>query len=579
AARWYEKQGLIHETMAHTLAAADYSFAISVLKQRAAQLWIQGEAKMISIWIMALPDALLQNHLDFALLSILKLLDLAQNMPERQWTEARTQSEQLMTRLKRVLYSEWKGSLSEVEMGRIHNRLHILYSLMDIRTALLASDIQEVRRLAQQIQPLAAQEQAAWKKIPLSGLFLSAQVLGDVVLLLPDLLAVKQQALQEQDYSTALVVMCWLAGALLYGGHLHSLHKECLHVQDLLKHLGSQIAIAAYPTLDLAFLFYAWNQLDKAQSSLQNAIQHARHWQDMTVLVWSYSLSVKVFLAAGKLAEAEQALQETQRLIRETGLTAYASEVMAAQVSFWIAHQDLSAAEAWTNRFLCDAAPSEYIHVEEYLALARVYLAQQQYASCLHLLAQLLSKMEGMKRHWDVVQILALQVVALHSCGEVMQGRQVVIRLLTLTEPEGYVRVYLDAGESMQQVLKTLLETSEDDGAHTTVVSLSFVSTILSAFEQEKCRLPLPQQAPHALVAQVGTQPHTHASSVLVEPLSRREQEVLRLVAEGATNQEIADHLVISLTTVKKHVGSLLTKLTAENRTHAVARARELSLL
>lgn len=579
AACWYEEQGLIHETMAHTLAAADYSFAISVLEREAAQLWIQSEAKMVSTWVMALPDALLQKHLDFALLSILKLLDLTQNMPEQQWTEARTQSEQLITRLKRVLQSEGKGSPSEVEMRKIRNRLRLLHGLMETRTALLAGDIQEVRRLAQQMQPSAAQEQAIWKKIPLSGLFLSAQALGDVVLLLPDLLAVKQQALQEQDSSTALVVMCWLAGALLYGGHLRSLHQECLRVQDLLEHLESQIAIAAYPTLDLAFLFYAWNQLDKAQSSLQKAIQHARHWQDMTLLVWSYSLSVKVFLAAGKLAEAEQALQETQRLIRETGLTVYASEVMAAQVSLWIAHQDLSAAGAWANRFRCDATPSEYIHAEEYLALARVYLAQQQYASCLHLLTQLLSKMEGMKRQWDVVQILALQVVALHMCGEITQARQAVIRLLTLTESEGYVRVYLDAGESMQKVLKTLLDASEDDVAHTTVVSLSFVSTILSAFKQEKSGSPLLQKAPHALVAQMGTLPHTHPASVLIEPLSRREQEVLRLVAEGASNQEIANHLVISLTTVKKHVGSLLMKLTAENRTHAVARARELSLL
>ncbi|MDQ2714317.1 MAG: LuxR C-terminal-related transcriptional regulator [Chloroflexota bacterium] len=579
AARWYAGQGLVHETMAHALAASDYSFAASVLEREASQLWLRGEAKTISTWVLALPDATLREYLDFALLAALKPLDLTQNMPEQQWTEARTQSEQIMVRLKQVLQSEWQGSPSEIEMGRIRNRLSLLHGLIDTRTVLQEGNIQEVRRLAQQMRPLAAQESAAWKKIPLSGLFMSAQVLGDGVLLLPDLLAVKQQALQEQDRATALVVMCWLAGALLYAGHLRALQQECLHVQEMQEILGSQIAIAAYPSLDLAFLFYTWNQLHKAQISLQQAIEHARQWQDMTVLVWSYSLSVKVFLAAGKLAEAEQALQEARRLIQETGLTVYASEVMAAQVSLWLAHGDLSAAGAWASHFLRDATPSEYIHTEEYLALARVYLAQEQYASCLRLLTQLLGKMETMKRQWDVVQILALQILALHGCGEVTQARQVTIRLLTLTEPEGYIRVYVDAGKAMQRVLQSFLDTPEDDAARAAVVSLSAVSTVLAAFEQEQSWSALSQQPRHAPAEYLETLTPTQASSLLIEPLSPREQEVLRLVAEGASNQEIADHLVLSLTTVKKHVGSLLLKLTAENRTRAVARARELSLL
>lgn len=579
AARWYEEQGLIHETMAHALAASDYAFAASVLEREAEQLWMHGEAKMISTWVMALPDTILHKHLDIALLSALKLLDLAQNMPEQQWTEARTQSTRIMARLEHMLQN---GSSSEDKMGSIGNRLRLLHGLMDMRTAFQEGNIQEVRRLAYQLQPLAVHERAAWKKIPLTALFLSAHVLGDVVLLLPDLLTVKQQALQEQDRSTALVVSCWLAGTLLYAGHLRSLQQECLHIQALLEHLESEIAIASYPDLDLAFLMYAWNQLDKAEASLHKAIRRARHWQDMTVLVWSYSLLVKVFLAAGKLAEAEQALQEIRQVIQETEMAVYASEVMAAQVSLWLAHGDLSAAGAWATHFLSNTTPSEYLHAEEYLALTRVYLAQQQYASCLRLLTPLLSKMEAMKRQWDVIQILALQVVALHACGEVTQVRHVIIRLLTLTEPEGFVRVYLDAGEPMQQVLKALLDTLGDGADHTEGVSASFVSMVLSAFEQKKHNSSLPQQAPHAPQAPAmhrGTLPPTHASSALIEPLSPREEEVLRLLAEGATNQAIADRLVISLTTVKKHVGSLLMKLTAENRTHAVARAREWSLL
>lgn len=97
-----------------------------------------------------------------------------------------------------------------------------------------------------------------------------------------------------------------------------------------------------------------------------------------------------------------------------------ARSIQEPDASIWLSLDEL---ENDSTRFLFDAPPSEYVHAEEYLALARVYLAQQQYASCLRLLTQLLNKMEGMKRQWDIIQLLALQIVALHACGEVTQAR------------------------------------------------------------------------------------------------------------------------------------------------------------
>src|SRR6185437_14868264 len=102
-------------------------------------------------------------------------------------------------------------------------------------------------------------------------------------------------------------------------------------------------------------------------------------------------------------------------------------------------------------------------------------------------------------------------------------------------------------------------------------VVAAYARTVFDAFGGEQRQTVTPLSIPPVSLS-------AHRSP-LIEPLTSREQEVLHLLAAGATNQEIADRLVVSLTTVKKHVGSLLLKLTAENRTHAVARARELSLL
>jgi LuxR family maltose regulon positive regulatory protein len=172
------------------------------------------------------------------------------------------------------------------------------------------------------------------------------------------------------------------------------------------------------------------------------------------------------------------------------------------------------------------------------------------------------------------ISILALQVAALQASGASQEALDVLLDLLALAEPEGHVRVFLDAGEPMEQALRAFLATDHRQGIASALVS--YVQELLDAFASQQQATAEPA-TPVATLLPSGRPSHGVPS--LPEPLTAREQEVLRLLAQGATNQEIADHLVVSLRTVKKHVGNLLLKLEAQNRTHAVARARELSLL
>jgi LuxR family maltose regulon positive regulatory protein len=148
-----------------------------------------------------------------------------------------------------------------------------------------------------------------------------------------------------------------------------------------------------------------------------------------------------------------------------------------------------------------------------------------------------------------------------------------------LTEPEGYLRVYLDEGEPMRQALLALL-TSHSHKPELAPPTAAYVSKQLAAFEQEE------QDASRSLETATTREPALasarQASAVSSVPgvsLTRREQEVLRLLAAGASNQDIAHTLVISLDAVKKHVSNLLGKLGASNRTQAISQARARSLL
>jgi LuxR family maltose regulon positive regulatory protein len=204
-----------------------------------------------------------------------------------------------------------------------------------------------------------------------------------------------------------------------------------------------------------------------------------------------------------------------------------------------------------------------------------VYLAQQQYSRALEALERFSIHLDRPEDIQITIGFLALQVVALHHAGQGEHVRAITARLLALTEPEDNVRVYLEEGEPMKQVLQSLLGPPPKQENSLPPASAAFVAKLLAAFEQQAQRAE-PSAQNHDTLA---PRAQLERSDALVEPLTRREQEILRLLLDGASNQEIAAELVISLATVKKHVSNLLGKLGVQSRTQAIARARDWSHL
>lgn len=571
AARWHAAQGSIHEAMFHALAAQDYPFAATMLVQGARQLWTQGETRTVATWLLRLPDNILREHLGFALTSALNLLSSTQYMPEQQRALALAQSGQIITRVEQILPNERDASLTPTETTKIKNRICLLREFVPMSEAFREGNMQQLRLIAQRIQHLMLGESVAWKWFVLHKFVISSQVLGDSSFFLEELIELKQQALQEQDYATAIAVICWLAAAFLYAGQLHSLHQECLQAQDLLGQLGQHVSVAAYPAFDLSFLYYAWNKLEQAEASLQVALQHASRWQDMNLLIWGHATYVKIALASDKIADAEEALEQAQSLVESTGFTNYAHDVAAAQVALWLTQDNFIAAENWAAQYDFDPQTLSVLYIEEYIALINVHLAQEKYAQGLHILVPLLSNMEQCKRTWEVIHLLALQASALYGLGEMEQAQQVVVRLLNLTEPEGYIRVYLDAGKPMRHLLQNLLRNPPRPELSPTCIS--YISTLLTAFAQE-------EQKHTQKATNLQIEKHTpQAPEGLYEPLSPQEQRVLSLLIAGQTYAEIAQKLVVSPNTIKTQVSSIYRKLDVSRRAEAIAAARRLHLL
>jgi len=188
------------------------------------------------------------------------------------------------------------------------------------------------------------------------------------------------------------------------------------------------------------------------------------------------------------------------------------------------------------------------------LAMARVLIVKGDVPSlerALRLLRDLLLSVEAEGRMGVQIEALALQSLAQWRRGDRTGAMTALERALRLAESEGYVRLFADLGLPMARLLQE---------ARSRDVMSDYVATLLAAFGTD---LAFPAPAERALP----------------EPLTHREQEILELVAAGLTNHEIADKLVISPQTVKKHTGNIYDKLGVRSRTEAAARARELDLL
>lgn len=155
-----------------------------------------------------------------------------------------------------------------------------------------------------------------------------------------------------------------------------------------------------------------------------------------------------------------------------------------------------------------------------------------------------------------MINILALQAMAFQAQGDVDQAMSRLERALSLAEPEGFERTFVDEGVPMAR----LLQRATGHG-----IAPDSVKRLLAACEAEGI-----ESISAALVP---------STPPLVEPLTSREKEVLHLLGEGCSNREIAEALVVTLNTVKKHTGNLYGKLGVHSRTQAVVRAQELGLL
>jgi len=288
-----------------------------------------------------------------------------------------------------------------------------------------------------------------------------------------------------------------------------------------------------------------------------------------TLVDWLYRWRVvqaQLKEAAGDLETALSLLDEAKRVYIQT-LVPDLRPIAALKVRIHLKQGRLDKARAWAaERGLSLADEVSYLHEFEYLTLARLEIANPLVNA---LLARLLQAAEAQKRRGSALDILLVQALAHEAQGNYPQALAALERALALAEPEGYVRIFVDEGEAM----RLLIEKQSRNRDHPLC---GYADKLLAAFKQP---VTAPKSATHALhQAQRGASV-IHQKSDMVEPLSERELEVLKLLRSELSGPEVAGQLIVSLNTLRTHTNNIYNKLGVNNRRAAVRRAEELDLL
>jgi LuxR family maltose regulon positive regulatory protein len=314
-----------------------------------------------------------------------------------------------------------------------------------------------------------------------------------------------------------------------------------------------------------------WNELDRAEEYLAQGIAavEGRTITDPPIIALGYTSLARLLQARGEHSQAFALLEQYADLARERSFLPYVlAHGAAVQAQIALAQGNIRAAIHWADG--CSRSVNDvlsYLYEREYLTLARVRIAQGWenpagpfLDDALVLLERLLADAQSKARMHSAIEILALRTLALYTRGDLPSALDTLRRALVLAEPEGYMRIFLDEGAPMVSLLSEIGKADARlQGYVQRLLAISKVApaqTSLSSPDNERS-----------------------SNQSLLDPLSERELEVLRLMADGASNEEIAEQLVIAVGTAKRHVSNILAKLAVSNRTQAVARAREIRLI
>lgn len=584
AAAWLEQAGMTVEAINHCLSAEEYERAARLVEENTTRLLAQGELNALMGWIEMLPATLrlrrpwLCIHEAYVLLFAGQTTEVGPLLDQAETAAGITPA--LGAPSRHGAAGQLGAYSARADESRaLEGAIAAVRAFCDAVLLREAEALARVRQARELLSPgdLFSQSLVAWAlgyALQSRGFLTEARSAFEEQIRLSRMM---------QNGATLMIGITALARVLSDQGQLH--HVRLLLEDALIEAKQKDIhnrGFIARVEAHLGAVLCQQNELEEAHRLLSDSRSHARFWFNPNHSAFTNIFLASVLLAEGDLPGAHTAISEADRIRRTAQLSQWLRRSLEVQiVRGWLALRSLESSlapndalaeqsrlilDSWRNEMIGSAegnnAPMSQRIELPLLTLARVSLLSGQADEALALLEPVMRESRAAGHIDTLIQSLVLTALACPGgrAGRIAPALAALDEALTLAEPGGYVRVFLDEGRPMQRLLAQWL----DDATPSPV--RDYAARLLSAFSAER----------HFAGGPGGTATTT---GDLVEPLTPRELEVLQLICRGDSNQVIAEQLVITVSTVKKHMGNILGKLGVTSRAQAMVKARQLGLL
>ncbi|MBM4423758.1 MAG: tetratricopeptide repeat protein [Chloroflexi bacterium] len=536
ASQWHEQNGLMAEAIDHALAAQDFERAAQLIEQIAEAMLARSESTTLLKWITALPAERARAR---RLLCVYYAWVLLLNGSPLEAVEARLSP------------IEESGPASSESLTVL---AFVAHYRGDPVGAIALS-----RRALEQLP----ESESFFSGLARMTLAVAYHTIGDTESSQRFMREAGRAGASQGNIMITVNALCYRADLLRREGKLRQAQSLFQQALDLASGPGgARLPIASRALIGLGEIAREWNDLEEAVRCVLEGRELSRHWAAAGGL-GAYYMLTRIRQAQKDWNGVRESLQAMRRLAVEFKASDL-DDRMVDMVEAWmqIEQGDLGGARDWAERYGLsrDVDPAQFelggdantrrMHKYEYPVAARLWLAEGRPAEALALLESALPIAEKMNRAALVIEYEILAALAARALDQNDRAIQSLARALTLAQPEGYVRLFADEGEGLQLLLERMMS----EGRFASLKG--YIHKLLAAFGS-------PSFTPQPLL----------------EPLSERELEVLRLIAEGLSNEDIAHRLVLSLPTIKWHTSNIYGKLGVKNRTEAVAKARALGIL
>ena len=576
ASDWFEQHDLPADAIHHALAAEDLDRAANLIER----IWLAMDLNYQSAawlrWAQQLPDDLIRAHPVLCLGYAWALLNSGELEASEVWLREAERWLEPSDELAAQTCPERSRRMVVVDEAEFRSLPASIAGARAYR-ALALGDIANTKVYARQTLALVPKDDRVRRTQATALLGMAEYADGDLSAAERFFLDFQAMMWQAGDIANAIGITFILANIQLVHGRLREAVNGYQQSLQLATKRGTPFFIG------VSDLYRGLSEVLCKQGDLQAAAQHLQMAQQLgergALTGWPHRLGVaqaRLKEAQGDLVGAFTLLDEAERQYVRNPLPDQPIAAMKARV--WIRQGKLTEALNWVReQNLSPDDDLSYLREFDHLTLARVLIAEYKtdrvddaLRAALKLLQRLLQAAEAGGRIGSVIEILMLQAFAHHAQGDTLAAIPSLERALLLAEPEGYVQLFVDEGEPMRLLIvdcKVLIEKRDQDQR-----LMSYIDRLLVVFVRPAAiQSTTPAQRAGA---SVNTQ-----HSTMLEPLSERELEVLKLLGTDLSGPEIARRLSVSLNTVRTHTKNIYSKLGTNNRRAAIRRAEELGFL